>query len=304
MTAALRILAYGDPSDKVDDPYRMAESTARESMYHFCDAVIEKFGAEFLRQPTNHDIEMLLAENAARGMPGMIGSIDCMHWFWDMCPMAFQGQFAGKGAKPSVVLEAIASYDLWTWHCYFGTPGSQNDINIIDSSPVTQNYINGTPSNYRFHLGSDSYDPYYLADGIYPDYPIFVKTVHEPATEKERYFAKKQEALRKDVERAFGVLQKRFFIIRSHSRVWSVSRMRRIMKCCIILHNMIIQDERNLSEKDYDCISRKKAVATDERQTETLESFIERFTNVKNPISSAKLQQAIIDHVWTLRGNQ
>ena len=44
---------------------------------------------------------------------------------------------------------------------------------------------------------------------------------------------------------------------------------------------MIIEDERNLTEKD---ISRNEAVATDERQTETLESFIERFTN---PTSSA-----------------
>mgnify|MGYP000978733512 FL=1 len=97
-------------------------------------------------------------------------------------------------------------------------------------------------------MGENSFEtPFYLADGIYPDWPIFLKTVNEPSTEKERYFAKKQESLRKDVERAFGALQKRFYIIRSHSRVWSVSRMRSIMKCCIILHNMIIEYEREAS---------------------------------------------------------
>ena len=48
-------------------------------MYKFCQAVIEVFGHEYLRQPTAADTEGLLATNAARDFPGMPGSIDCMH---------------------------------------------------------------------------------------------------------------------------------------------------------------------------------------------------------------------------------
>jgi hypothetical protein len=47
---------------------------------------------------------------------------------------------------------------------------------------------------------------YYLVDGIYPSWATFVKTIPEPQGNKKKYFATAQEACRKDVERAFGVL--------------------------------------------------------------------------------------------------
>ena len=60
----------------------------------------------------------------------MLGSIDCCHWQWKNCPKAFEGQYQGKEGVPTVVLEAIADYDLWIWHAFFGIPGSCNDINV------------------------------------------------------------------------------------------------------------------------------------------------------------------------------
>jgi hypothetical protein len=47
---------------------------------------------------------------------------------------------------------------------------------------------------------------YYLADGIYPKWTTFVKTISSPILPKEVEFVKAQEGCRKDVERAFGVL--------------------------------------------------------------------------------------------------
>jgi hypothetical protein len=47
---------------------------------------------------------------------------------------------------------------------------------------------------------------YYLADGIYLEWPTLVKTIRNPESRAEAEFAKAQEAARKDIERAFGVL--------------------------------------------------------------------------------------------------
>ena len=47
-----------------------------------------------------------------------------------------------------------------------------------------------------------------LADGIY--WATLVKSITLPMGNKRQYFARAQESARKDVERAFGVLQSRF----------------------------------------------------------------------------------------------
>uniref|UniRef100_A0A452Z6J0 Uncharacterized protein n=1 Tax=Aegilops tauschii subsp. strangulata TaxID=200361 RepID=A0A452Z6J0_AEGTS len=48
---------------------------------------------------------------------------------------------------------------------------------------------------------------YYLANGIYPRWATFVKTISEPRGNKQSHFLTMKEEARKDVERAFSVLQ-------------------------------------------------------------------------------------------------
>ena len=70
---------------------------------------------------------------------------------------------------------------------------------------------------------------------------------------KRKLFAKAQEAYRKDVECAFEVLQARFAIVRGPARFFYQETLQDIIKACIILHNMIIEDERDEVEAvDFD----------------------------------------------------
>ena len=64
-----------------------------------------------------------------------------------------------------------------------------------------------------------------------------------PMGQKAKLFAQKQEGARKDVERAFGVLQARFAIVRGPARMWDRKTLGDIMYACSILHNMIVEDE-------------------------------------------------------------
>ena len=76
------------PVISFDEYLCMSESTCLDSLYKFCKAVIVVFGPEYLRETTTEDRARLLAMNASRGFPGMLGSIDCMHWEWKNCPSA------------------------------------------------------------------------------------------------------------------------------------------------------------------------------------------------------------------------
>jgi hypothetical protein len=94
---------------------------------------------------------------------------------------------------------------------------------------------------------------YYLADGIYLQWATFVKTILSPQGNKRKHFVVAQESARKDVERAFGVLQAQFAIIRGHARSWKLEMLKDIMMACVILHNMIVEDERtNNGEENFE----------------------------------------------------
>ena len=62
--------------------------------------------------------------------------------------------------------------------------------------------------DFEFTIGGKVFQRLWLAvDGIYPELSRFVKTVEEPRNTKSVVYSKWQEATRKDIERAFGVLQ-------------------------------------------------------------------------------------------------
>ena len=107
--AAVRMLAYGVSANFLDDYVRLGESTIIECLKHFVKAVVEVFSEQYLRAPNVEDTARLTAINHARGWPGMLGSIDCMHWKWDKCPTALRGAYTGHKDGPTMILEAVAS---------------------------------------------------------------------------------------------------------------------------------------------------------------------------------------------------
>ena len=139
ITAVFRMLAYGVPADATDEYVKIGESTAIQSLKRFCRAVVELFAEQYLRTPTANDIARLLYIGEHRGFPEMLGNLDCMHWKWKNCPTSWAGQYRGRYGSPTIILEAVADYNLWIWHAYFGMPGTNNDLtcwNHLICSPI------------------------------------------------------------------------------------------------------------------------------------------------------------------------
>ena len=208
MMVALRMLAYGASADQLDEYIHMSESSILKFLKLFCQATIEIYGNQYLRKPTAKDLGQVLKLHESKGWPGMLGCLDVMHWEWKNCPVAWRGAFQGKEGVPTVALEAVVDHRLWFWHAWFGMPGSNNDLNILDRSPLFEDLSHGRAPQVTFTANGKEYTQgYYLADGIYPSWKIFVKTISEPQNPKRQLFSQCQEGQRKDVEHAFGVLQ-------------------------------------------------------------------------------------------------
>jgi hypothetical protein len=155
--------------------------------------------------------------------------------------------YMGHKGKPTIILEVVATQDLRIWHVYFGLLRSHNDINVLQCSPVFDDVANGKAPPVDFSVNGNTYSlDYYLADGIYHQWATLVKSISAPISNKQKVFAAQQEACRKDVERAFGVLQAKWKILHGPARLWKQKTLNSIMCACVILHNMVIEDERGL----------------------------------------------------------
>jgi len=301
ISAAMRVIAYGVPADYADEYLRIGEDSTIESVRRFAKVIVRVFGPEYLRAPNEDDTKKLMASNERRGWPGMLGSIDCMHWTWKNCPKAWQGMYCGKSRDATIVLEAVASEDLWIWHCFFGMPGTLNDINVLQRSHLFARLASGDAPACNYTINGHEYTKgYYLADGIYPPWCTFVKSIKEPKTKKQCEFARVQEAARKDIERAFGVLQSRFAIVRGPARFWDKRTLKNIMTCCVILHNMILEDERGMNlEFFYDNVGSRVKPARDPNR---IRAFLQTYKEIENADTHFQLQEDLIEHHWQRAG--
>ena len=145
----------------------------------------------------------------------------------------------------------------------------------------------------------------YLADGIYPKWSTFVKTISSPLGDKRKLFAKTQEAYRKDVEQEFGVLQAQFAIVRRPARFFYQETLHDIMKACIILHNMIIEDERDEAEAvdfDYEQIDEISCTPMSRERINEFSEFIQVHQHIMDKEVHSQLQKNRVDHLWQLQG--
>ena len=310
-TAAIRLLAYGTAADTVDEYLRLGETTSRSCLENFVEGIIQLFGDEYLRSPSPADLQRLLDIGEYRGFPGMIGSIDCMHWEWKNCPTAWKGQYSRGSGKPTIVLEAVASYDLWIWHAFFGPPGTLNDINVLDRSLVFDDIINGQAPQVTYSVNGREYHlAYYLIDGIYPKWATFIQSISLPQGPKAVLFAQNQEAVRKDVERAFGVLQARFAIVKNPALFWDKVKIGKIMRACIILHNMIVENKRGgytqFSLSEFQHAEDNGSSHVDLNYSTDIPSNIANMMGVRTRIRDRRMHEQLkadlVEHLWSKFG--
>ena len=324
MLLPMKTLSHGVAAYTFIDYFSMSETQARQCLLlEYVKTMTQCFSQEYLRTPTTADLKSILSLHQHKhGMKGMFGSIDCMHVFWKNCPKGYHGQYKGKEKKPSIVLEAACDYNLWFWHASFGYPGTLNDINILNLSPLVDSFLDGSfetteQSVVPYELNGEKFrQVFLLADGIYPCWSRFVRTISDPVGIVERNFAKWQESARKDIERAFGVLQGEFKIVSKPLQALKPNLIANIMSACLICHNMNVEDRVMGvgSERRYDAKNILEDFSCDMGERQSVENettgqscigirtasdqnlqtgFLERWCGLENRAEHARLNEAI-----------
>jgi len=247
VVAAFRVIAYGEAADRADEYVGLSRTVISKCTKNLMLFIVQRWGPTYLRRPTPAELPTILQRNAERGTPGCIGSLDCSHWEWHQCPTGMAGSYQSRKGKSGIVVEAVCDGDLWILHLFVGAPGSLNDINVMQQSPLYLDVTGGRrpPRNHPFNInGTTRTLPYYLVDGIYPRYDVFVSAHPQPTTDQQKVFNGLQEAVHKDFECVFVLLQKRFHVALHPGRYRSVKQLILTYKAVCILQNMCVEHHR------------------------------------------------------------
>eukprot|EP00918_Siedleckia_nematoides_P042379 GHVU01092383.1.p1 GENE.GHVU01092383.1~~GHVU01092383.1.p1 ORF type:complete len:448 (-),score=38.68 GHVU01092383.1:79-1422(-) len=304
----LRYLGQGQSCKSLESNYRLSKSTIHACVKNVCVGIVRIYGSKWLHMQGPEHVQSTAAEYERQGFPGLLGCIDCMHWLWDNCPLAHAGQYKGKEKKPSIVLEAVADRNLYIWHSFFGVAGANNDVNVLDKSPLLFLATNDDSIfNIEYTVNGNRYDTgYLLSDGIYPQLSILIKAYRQPTTPQETHFNRRVGSVRKDVERAFGVMQGQWHIVKYPARVAGVEHMVWIMQTCIILHNMLVHARvigRGTTPfvRGADAWGRWRGAALDLAGAQDSTAFSDRLMRMHLVTSQAlhvRLRTHLQEHMW------
>jgi hypothetical protein len=93
------------------------------------------------------------------------------------------------------------------------------------------------------------------------------------------------------VEPAFGVLQSRFAIVRGPVRYWDEEMLANIIKACIIMHNMIIEDEEAMNIGFDHKREVHSFISVSHGEIPELYNFLQTHNRIRDTATSFQLQE-------------
>ena len=287
---SLRIMGSGCTFDAIEELTNVSEETHRVFFHNKFCAWGDRVFPQHVHQPkTEEEIKNVLALYERIGLPGCGGSVDCVHLVWDKCMAGAASACTGKEGFPTLAFEVSSDHTKRILSCSQYFWGSINDKTISLMDPVfdafrkpdgmytnyswTTSYFDDNNNNntsntndsntssrlsklklrkplFKKHTGL-----YLICDGGYHKWPCMMNPYHVqiPGSKEERW-STCVESARKDVECVFGILKKRFLILKHPIRIHDPCRIERIFRTCCVLHNLLLDfdgfTDWNWSEED------------------------------------------------------
>ncbi|RVW75767.1 putative nuclease HARBI1 [Vitis vinifera] len=237
---------------------RSSETISRH--FHQVLRAIISLDDVFLKQPDGLKCPQEIKDNTKFWpyFKDCIGAIDGSHFRVKVSNDVVH-RYRGRNYYPTQNVLAACSFDLKFTYVLPGWEGSASDSRILDNALVRD-----------FDKLIVPQGKYYLADAGFQlkigfltpyrstRYHLKEYSVHQPENDRE-VFNLRHSSLRNAIERAFGVLKKRFPIIASGTEPhYPVDTQSDIILACCILHNYLMgvdPDERLIAEVDRELFS-------------------------------------------------
>lgn len=224
----------------------MSESTVRLAFNTFTENFVNVYYGDYISRPTGAKLDSMMAVFIKMGLPGCIGSTDCVHIKWDRCPADWRHYCKGKEGYPTLVYSVTVDHNRRILGISGSNFGSYNDKTLVRYDTYITDVHDGTVhSDVEYDLYIDGVltkqkGVYYLCDGGYHKWSCMINPMKHTTQREERLWSEWVESTRKDVECCFGILKGRFRILKAGIQLQSKEKIDFVFFTCCILHNMIL----------------------------------------------------------------
>ena len=194
------------------------------------------------------------------GLPGCIGSTECVHLKWDRCPIDIAQLCSGKEGYPTLAYSCTVDHHRRILASTSSVWGAKNDKTIVlGDTYFTDVKFKKVHSDTRFDIyvnGSlkSVSGVYYLCVGGYHKWTCMMNPLKHTCTRSDRLWSEWVESTRKDVECTFGILKSRWRFLRNGIVLQNQTSIDYAFFTCCILHNLILENDGldNRWETDID----------------------------------------------------
>ena len=254
---ALYVLGTGASQHQVGVQTHLSEEVHRVFFLAWLKNM-SSISIEYIFMPkTDEQFEFVVGEYSARGLPGCVGSVDCVHVGWDRCPHQYRNMYTGKEGFPSIAYEVICTARKFIQSVSVGHPGTRNDKHIVRTDDSVMQLLQG--NGWLQSKGWKTVGPngtqvqffgvYLICDGGYHRWPCLISPVKTGvAGSPVMKWSAKVESIRKDIEGVFGILKKRFRFLKNFNNLNNHSDVDNAFVTCCMLHNMLLEADGWLAQ--------------------------------------------------------
>ena len=224
----------------------------------FCHKMAQSMIEESIKIPaTVQELQRISAVYHRMGFPGACGSTDGVQIPWEGCPFAYRISFTGKEGYPTLGFNVTVAHDMQILHVVATFAGRFNDKTKILHDEYVDRLRSGFYDGFKYHMFDAHGErvecdvPYVICDNGYHRWLQLICPFKTTSKAHLALWSKLLESVRKDVERTFGVMKKRFRILKVPILFRDAAVVQDIFLTCCVLHNMLLKFDKQFDNGEF-----------------------------------------------------
>ena len=222
----------------------------------FCHLVAKHLGPRYIKMPKNvRELQEISKSYSELGFPGAVGSTDGVQIAWEGCPYAHRTSFTGKEGYPTLGFNVTVDHNSRIINICSVFAGRFNDKTKIRYDSYVQRLRSGFYAGFSYdvldeHGVRTSCDtPYVICDNGYHRWKQMMAPYKVTSKPFLALWSKHLESVRKDVEKTFGCMKKRFRILKVPILFRDVSFVNDIFVTCAVIHNKLLDFDAHMQRR-------------------------------------------------------